>query len=171
VRRGEIEGEVDALDCVLEKEEDAAGAEVAPAGFGFEVASSVWDKIEQNKNIRRSARAWGGGQRKREGAASPAGVEFDKNGGGTGGFPTRNRSSLAARRAEKKGKTDEGGSGIYRGEVCVEEGLGFARGGNRRAPVRPVLARDSWPEEEDDLTGLAHLSASRREKVPYRFGC
>jgi hypothetical protein len=61
VRHGEIEGEVDALDYVLEKEEDTAGADMAPAGFGFEVASSVWDEIEQSKNIRRSARAWGGG--------------------------------------------------------------------------------------------------------------
>jgi hypothetical protein len=35
--------------------------------FGFEVAGSVWDEIEQNKNIRRGARTRGGDWKKKEG--------------------------------------------------------------------------------------------------------
>jgi hypothetical protein len=59
---------------------------MAPVCFGFEVASSIGTKLSRTKKYQEGCQNKGRGQRKREGAASPPGVEFDENGGGTEGF-------------------------------------------------------------------------------------
>jgi hypothetical protein len=97
----------------------------------------------------------------------------------------RNRPAMSASRAESgerstldlgtiwmrgKGRRGRRCRGTYRQPLRGRGARVATRGGDRRAPVRPVLAQDSWPEEEDDLTGLALLSASRRERIPYCFG-
>jgi hypothetical protein len=53
--RGEPNGGDDALDFFPEKERKAAGDGMATVYFGFERASSIWSKIEQNKIIRGGA--------------------------------------------------------------------------------------------------------------------
>jgi hypothetical protein len=82
----------------------------------------------------------------------------------------RSTSVLGTIQMRGKGRRGQRCRGTYRQPWRARGARVATRGGDRRAPMRPVLAQDSRPEEEDDLTGLAHLSASRRETIPYRFG-
>jgi hypothetical protein len=85
------------VDCFQEMEEGAAGAEMAPACFGFEVASSVWDEIEQNKNIRRGARARGGVRGREKVQNHLQASNSTRRAVVLKVFPARNRGGLAAR--------------------------------------------------------------------------
>jgi hypothetical protein len=58
-------------DCFQRGTRETAGAEMAPVCFGLEVASSFWIKIEQNKNVSRSAWAEEEAWKKNEGARVP----------------------------------------------------------------------------------------------------
>jgi hypothetical protein len=133
------------------------------------LARSKWNWVEQ-KNIRGDARTRGGvrGREKvqhhLQASNSTRTVVVQKV------FPARNRSGLVARWVRKKGGDGRGGSGIYRGEVFVEEGQGF--GGQGRSEgwqcsrARPglLVGAGRWPDRWAPPVSVG----GERKPVPFR---